>query len=94
MEALIAAGLLIATLVGLASFLLGYPFLTTTFGHFDWPLVGEFELASAMIFDLGVWLVVVGATLLILIHLGLMHNATRETGPGVAPDAMDSGRGH
>ena len=84
--------MLIATLVGLASFLLGYPFLTTTFGHFDWPLVGEFELASAMIFDLGVWLVVVGATLMILIHLGLMHDATRETGPGGAPQGMAAGR--
>jgi multicomponent K+:H+ antiporter subunit A len=92
MQPLIGAGLLIATLVGLVSFLLGYPFLTTTFGHFDWPLVGEFELASAMIFDLGVWLVVVGATLLILIHLGLMHDATRETGPGGAPEAMATGR--
>ena len=63
-----------------------------TFGHFDWPLVGEFELASAMIFDLGVWLVVVGATLMILIHLGLMHDATRETGPGGVPQAMVAGR--
>jgi multicomponent K+:H+ antiporter subunit A len=40
------------------------------------PLVGEFELASAMAFDLGVYLVVVGATLLILINLGLVHRAS------------------
>lgn len=72
----IAAGLAIATLTGLASLAFDHPFLTSTFGHFDWPLVGEFELASAMAFDLGVYLVVVGATLLILIHLGLMHDAS------------------
>ncbi|MCP5142620.1 MAG: monovalent cation/H+ antiporter subunit A [Gammaproteobacteria bacterium] len=73
---LIAAGLGIALLTGLASFLFGHPFLTSTFTHLHWPIVGEFEIASAMAFDLGVYLVVVGATLLILIHLGLMHNLT------------------
>jgi hypothetical protein len=74
---------LLATVTGLVSFLFGYPFLTTTFGHFDWPLAGEFELASAMVFDIGVWLVVVGSTLLILIHLGLMYDASHDD-PSVA----------
>ena len=73
MHPLIGAGLLIATLTGLGSLAFGTPFLTSAFGHFHWPLVGDFELASAMAFDLGVYLVVVGATLLILIHLGLVH---------------------
>ena len=73
MHPVVGVGLLIATLTGLGSFVFGYPFLTSTFGHMEWPLVGDFELASAMAFDLGVYLVVVGATLLILIHLGLMH---------------------
>lgn len=79
----IASGLVIALLTGLASWLFGQPFLTSAFGHLDWPLVGEFELASAMAFDLGVYLVVVGATLLILINLGLMHRAShnQETAP-------------
>lgn len=69
-HAICGAGLLIAGLTGLGSLLFGYPFLTSTFGHFHWPLVGEFELASAMLFDLGVYLVVVGATLLILSNIG------------------------
>jgi multicomponent K+:H+ antiporter subunit A len=72
---LIAWGLAIATLTGLASWLFGYPFLTSTFSHLDWPIVGEFELASAMAFDLGVFLVVVGATLMILVNLGGLHHA-------------------
>ena len=33
-----------------------------------------------MAFDLGVYLVVVGATLLILVHLGLMHGAAHHQG--------------
>jgi multicomponent K+:H+ antiporter subunit A len=72
----IGFGLLIATLTGLASLAFGYPFLTSTFTHVHWPIVGEFELASAALFDLGVYLAVVGATLLILVHLGQMHRAS------------------
>ncbi|HEY6609918.1 MAG TPA: MnhB domain-containing protein, partial [Pseudomonas sp.] len=63
-------GVFVAGLTGLGSWLFGYPFLTTSFGHFHLPLVGEFELATAMLFDLGVYLTVVGATLLILANLG------------------------
>ncbi|MBU2641867.1 MAG: monovalent cation/H+ antiporter subunit A [Gammaproteobacteria bacterium] len=74
-QPLIAAGLALATLTGLASWAFGSPFLTSTFGHLNWPLVGEFELASAMAFDLGVFLVVVGATLLILVNLGALHDS-------------------
>ena len=69
-ETLIAYGLLIATLTGVAAMFLGYPFLTSTFTHLHWPLVGEFEIASAIAFDLGVFLVVVGSTVLILVQLG------------------------
>lgn len=75
-QPLIAAGLGVALATGLASWYFGRPFLTSAFGHVHWPLVGEFELASAMAFDLGVFLVVVGATLLILINLGLVHRAS------------------
>jgi multicomponent K+:H+ antiporter subunit A len=85
----IGAGLTLAALTGLGSLAFGYPFLTSAFGHFDWPLAGEFELATAMLFDLGVYLVVVGATLLILIHLGLMHNASHGPQPCPVP-----GSGH
>jgi multicomponent K+:H+ antiporter subunit A len=69
-HALAGAGVLIAALTGLGSWAFGRPFLTSAFGHFSLPLVGEFELATAMLFDLGVYLVVVGATLLILSNIG------------------------
>jgi multicomponent K+:H+ antiporter subunit A len=75
----IAWGLLIATLTGLGSLALGYPFLTSAHGHVHLPLVGDLELASAMGFDLGVYLTVVGATLLILIQLGLLHTKSHES---------------
>ncbi|MDX1605830.1 MAG: hydrogen gas-evolving membrane-bound hydrogenase subunit E, partial [Candidatus Competibacterales bacterium] len=69
---LIGIGLLIAVLTGLASWLFGYPFLTSAFTHVHWPVVGDFEVASAIGFDLGVFLTVVGTVLLILHHLGDM----------------------
>ncbi|WP_342631421.1 monovalent cation/H+ antiporter subunit A [Marinobacter alkaliphilus] len=78
-RSLIGAGLLIALLTGVASWVLGYPFLTTTFAHLHWPLIGEFELASALLFDLGVYTTVVGATLLILANLGKLMTIA---GPG------------
>ncbi len=34
------------------------------------PVIGKFELATAMLFDTGVFLTVVGATLLMLANLG------------------------
>ena len=77
--AVAVSGLIIAVATGLASWLFGYPFLTSAFGHFHIPLIGEIELASAMLFDLGVYLAVVGATLMILINLGRVTTIHRPT---------------
>ena len=63
---MLGAGVLIAGLTGIGSILLARPFLTSAFGYFHLPIVGEFELASAMAFDLGVFLTVVGTVLLSL----------------------------
>jgi len=79
----VAAGLLLATLTGIASWVFGAPFLTSTFGYVSWPVVGQFELASAMVFDLGIYLAVVGVVLVIIGRLGgLSGPATRVAGPG------------
>ncbi|MFG1424909.1 monovalent cation/H+ antiporter subunit A [Roseixanthobacter glucoisosaccharinicivorans] len=68
-QSMIGAGVAIAGLTGLAAFAFGRPFLTSTFGHLHWPVVGDFELASAMVFDLGVFLTVVGVMVLSLAQL-------------------------
>ncbi len=68
--AMIALGLFFAAGTGLGGVMLGYPFLTQTFDYFHIPLIGEIELATALSFDIGVFLVVVGATLLIISTLG------------------------
>lgn len=76
MHAAIGMGLLIATATGLVAMSLGYPFLTSAFSHLNWPVVGEFEIASAIAFDLGVFLVVVGSTVLSLVQLGKLSHAS------------------
>nr|WP_312230101.1 monovalent cation/H+ antiporter subunit A [Pseudomonas sp.] len=70
-------GVLIAALTGLGSLAFGAPFLTSAFGYFHLPLIGKFELATALLFDLGVYLAVVGSTLLILSNIG--HVSQDET---------------
>ncbi|MCA1790480.1 MAG: DUF4040 domain-containing protein, partial [Thioalkalivibrio sp.] len=71
-DAMIGAGVLIAAVTGIAPMLLGYPFLTSAFGYFTLPVVGQFELASAMLFDAGVFLAVLGAVMLALANLSRM----------------------
>ncbi len=63
---IVGAGILTAGLTGIGAWFTGYPFLTSSFGYLHLPLIGEVEIASAMAFDLGVFLAVVGAVLLSL----------------------------
>ncbi|OKP90498.1 cation:proton antiporter [Paenibacillus helianthi] len=67
---LTAVGLLIAILTAAGSFAFGAPFLSHSFGHFDLPLLGDTELATAVLFDLGVYLAVVGVTMNIIFTIG------------------------
>lgn len=71
----ITSGLVIACLTGLGAWWFGYPFLTSHTAHLRLPLLGELHLPSAFAFDLGVFLVVVGVTILILIALA--HQSVR-----------------
>lgn len=77
----IATGLGIAGLTGVGAFALGRPFLTSAAGHPVLPVLGEVPLATAALFDLGVYITVVGATLLMLSVLGAA------TKPGAGADA-------
>ena len=77
-QAIAGLGVVVAGLTGVGSWLFDRPFLTSAFGYFDIPLIGEIELATAMLFDLGVYLTVVGATLLILANLGKLTQEKAE----------------
>ena len=64
-------GLAIAAGGGLVAMALGYPFLTQSVVFIEGlPLYDPLEVASALVFDLGVYLVVVGGLLTILAVVG------------------------
>ena len=60
---LVTAGLALSAFTGLGALAFGRPFLTSTFAHTVLPLLGYVELATAALFDVGVYLVVVGTAL-------------------------------
>ena len=70
-----AIGLVIATATGLGSWLFGYPFLTSRAQYASLPIIGKIPLATAILFDLGVFSLVLGATVLMLIALA--HQSVR-----------------
>jgi multicomponent K+:H+ antiporter subunit A len=72
---LVAIGLLVAATTGAGSWYFGYPFLTSHSAHPQLPLLGVVPMPSAFLFDLGVYVLVVGATAVIL--LALAHQSVR-----------------
>ncbi|MFO0144340.1 MAG: monovalent cation/H+ antiporter subunit A [Betaproteobacteria bacterium] len=69
----IGFGLIVAALTGVGSWFLGSPFLTSTYDYPNiWPF-GPVPLASAALFDLGVYLTVVGGTVSALIAIGRIN---------------------
>jgi multicomponent K+:H+ antiporter subunit A len=83
---MIGFGVVIAGLTGAGSWLAGRPFLTSSFGYFEIPPIEEFELATAMLFDLGVFLCVLGAVMLMLYSLSRL---ARHSGETVNEEPMD-----
>jgi multicomponent K+:H+ antiporter subunit A len=80
-------GLFFALATGLGSMALGYPFMTTHTAHLHLPLLGEVHVASALFFDIGVYAVVVGSTLLIL--TALAHQSVRSHRPTSLPQPIE-----
>ncbi|MBB5181971.1 multicomponent Na+:H+ antiporter subunit B [Planomicrobium koreense] len=68
--AMVAVGLLIALGTAGASIVFDVPFFTHAYDYFDLPLFGKTSLHSAALFDLGVYLVVVGVTMTIIQTIG------------------------
>lgn len=68
-QTLFASGLLLALGSGVASAVAGKPFLTGTWTTLAGPGFGEPHVGTPMLFDLGVYLVVVGVTLNIVLSL-------------------------
>jgi multicomponent Na+:H+ antiporter subunit A len=67
---LIGVGLALAVLVGLAPLVVGDQFLETSLTPITLPVIGDTKLASSVLFDVGVYLMVVGVVLLVISELG------------------------
>jgi multicomponent K+:H+ antiporter subunit A len=91
-HAFISVGVLIAALTGVGAWLAERPLLTSDFGYVHLPLVGEVELATAMAFDLGVFLTVVGSVMLTLANLSRVGRRAEHLAPPTEPMDVDPSR--
>ncbi len=79
-QVLLGAGLLLAGVTGVAGQLFEGAFLASGYRRIDLPVLGEISLSSVLAFDTGVYLVVVGLVLAVLVTLGA------EPADAAAPD--------
>ena len=70
-----AVGLAVASATGAGAWIFGYPLLSAHARYLDLPLIGQVPFSTAMLFDLGVFSLVVGAIVLMLIAIA--HQSMR-----------------
>lgn len=88
---LIGAGLFLAQLVAAAGWLLGGALLQSAHAKLHLPVFGDVKAATPLLFDLGVYLVVVGLISTVLTTLGaqLPSAAVGAQRPGAVPPSGD-----
>ncbi|HVM11691.1 MAG TPA: MnhB domain-containing protein [Actinomycetota bacterium] len=69
-SSLLGVGLLLAVGYGVAGLVAGAEFLRGAIWRVEAPVVGELKVAAALVFDLGVFFVVLGVVLAIVRYLG------------------------
>jgi multicomponent K+:H+ antiporter subunit A len=84
----IALGLLGAAVAGLGAWLASQPFLSALSVDLELPLLGSLHLSTVLVFDLGVYMLVVGAVVLMLISLA--HQSLRSPRRVVVVSADDA----
>ncbi|MCG7360142.1 monovalent cation/H+ antiporter subunit A [Roseomonas sp. ACRSG] len=84
-------GLLLAAGTGGAAMFFGRPFLTSYFAYADLGWLGKLPLASAVLFDLGVFALVFGATVLMLIAIAHQSVRSPKPAPPVLPTRAPAG---
>ena len=78
-HSLIGWGALVAGLTGAGALLFGRPFLTSFYEYIHLPGIEKFGFGSAFMFDLGVFLTVLGAVMLMLYSLSRIARYAGET---------------
>ena len=67
---LIGFGLFLSAVVAVVPIVSGDPVLSSDIAKFSLPLIGETKVVSSSVFDLGVYFLVIGVVLTVLVHLG------------------------
>jgi multicomponent K+:H+ antiporter subunit A len=83
----IAIGLLAAGIAGISAWFFAEPFLTSIEWQGTLPLLGTLHLSSVLLFDVGVYMVVVGATVLMLIAIA--HQSLRRPRKALSADEQE-----
>jgi multicomponent K+:H+ antiporter subunit A len=91
-HAVIAVGVILAALTGIGAWFNGMPFLTSAFAYVHLGPMTDIGLATSAIFDLGVFLCVLGAVMLALASLSRVAVRTGET-VGTRPFDIDPSEG-
>src|SRR5690606_3373842 len=87
----IALGLLCAGLTALAAGLASRPFLSALAWDLAVPLIGHIHVSTVLLFDIGVYMLVVGGTLLILVALAHQSLRAQRKAAAEAQAAIESG---
>jgi multicomponent K+:H+ antiporter subunit A len=83
----IALGLIAAGVSGISAWFVAAPFLTSVEWDLTLPLLGSLHMSTVLLFDLGVYMVVVGATVLMLIAIA--HQSLRQPRKSLSTDERD-----
>ncbi len=86
---ILGAGVVIAALTATVPVLFGHPVLENAVWHLDVPLLGELGLTSALFFDVGVYLVVVGLVFMVFEAFGGDSRAMPDDAPALAGPLLD-----
>jgi multicomponent K+:H+ antiporter subunit A len=88
----IAFGLLLAAAAGMAAWFFSATFLTSGGAYFSLPVIGEVHIATTLFFDVGVYMVVAGSAVLMLIALAHQSMRSPTKSSVVYTDAVSDSR--
>jgi multicomponent K+:H+ antiporter subunit A len=89
----IAFGLIAAGSAGMSAWWGMRPFLSAMAFEVALPVIGHIHLSSVLLFDTGVYMLVIGATVLILVALAHQSLRFRRKPPVPAPSSVPSIKG-
>ena len=75
----LGVGILLSASAAIVPMFFGYAPLTTDYATFTLPLIGEFDVPSALIFDAGVYVIVVGLIMHVLASMGAHLDREEDT---------------